>query len=225
RRAGNISVHVIAGEEVTPESASTKAVATRAPGRFDPLAYIVALLAPIAGLGLSKLLQPVFGLENVDLLFLTAIVGVAVRYGLGPSLVATVIASLSYNFFFLPPIYTFTITDPTNVAAFLLFAVVAVVVSNLAARGWSQKVTAQERVRSIESLYAFSRKLASAGTLDDVLWATAYQIASMLKVRVVELLAENGSINVKAGYPPEDTLDEADLAAAKLAWEKSRAAG
>ena len=47
----------------------------------------------------------------------------------------------------------------------------------------------------------------------------------MLKVRVVLLLPEDGSIAVKAGYPPEDTLDEADLAAAKWAWENDRPAG
>jgi two-component system sensor histidine kinase KdpD len=58
-----------------------------------------------------------------------------------------------------------------------------------------------------------------------VLWATAYQAASLLKVRVVLLLPEDGSITVKAGYPPEDILDEADLAAAKWAWEHNRAAG
>jgi two-component system sensor histidine kinase KdpD len=81
------------------------------------------------------------------------------------------------------------------------------------------------RTRTTESLYAFSRKLAGAGTLDDVLWATAYQIASMLRVRVVMLLPDNGSIALKAGYPPEDTLEEADLAAAKWAWERNRAAG
>src|SRR5262249_3863004 len=63
------------------------------------------------------------------------------------------------------------------------------------------------------------------GTLDDVLWATAYQTALMLKVRVVLLLSEDGSIAVKAGYPPEDTLDEADIAAAKWAWENNRSAG
>ena len=79
------------------------------------------------------------------------------------------------------------------------------------------------RARTTESLYAFSRKLAGVGTLDDVLWATAYQIALMLKVRVVLLLPEDGSIAVKAGYPPEDTLDEADLAAANWAWENDRA--
>ena len=226
RRAGNISVHVIAGEEIATEPAPPMlATVATAAQPFDPLPYIVALLAVAAALAISKLLQPSLGLENVDLIFLTAIVGVAVRYGLWPSLGAAVAASLSYNFFFLPPVYTLTITDPTNVAAFVLFTILAVVVSNLAALGWSQMVTAQERVRTVESLYAFSRKLAGAGTLDDVLWATAYQIASMLKVRVVLLLPENATIAVKAGYPPEDTLDEADLAAAKWAWEKDRAAG
>ena len=47
-------------------------------------------------------------------------------------------------------------------------------------------------MRTTESLYAFSRKLAGTATLDDVLWATAYQIALMLKVRVVLLLPEDG---------------------------------
>ena len=166
------------------------------------------------------------GIENVDLVFLTAVVGVAVRYGLWPSLVASVAASLCYNFFFLPPIYTFTITDPTNVAAFVFFTIVAVIVSQRCrARAHARRVAAHERVRTAESLYAFSRKLAGVGTLDDVLWATAYQTALMLKVRVVLLLPEDGSIVVKAGYPPEDMLDEADLAAAKWAWENDRPAG
>jgi two-component system, OmpR family, sensor histidine kinase KdpD len=81
------------------------------------------------------------------------------------------------------------------------------------------------RVRTTESLYAFSRKLAGTATLDDVLWATAYQIALMLKVRVVLLLPEHGVLTVKAGYPPEDQLDQADLAAANWAWSNDRAAG
>ena len=81
------------------------------------------------------------------------------------------------------------------------------------------------RARTTESLYAFSRKLAGTGTLDDVLWATAYQTALMLNVRVVLLLPEDGSIAVKAGYPPEDMLDAADLAAAKWTWQSDRPAG
>ena len=183
------------------------------------------MLAVALALCCAELIRPWFGVENVDLVFLTAVVGVAVRLGLLPSLLASVASSLAYNFFFLPPIYTFTITDPTNIAAFVFFTLVAVIVSTVAARGRTQAVAAMDRARNTELLYAFGRKLAGAGTLDDVLWATAYQTALMLKVRVVLLLPEQGTITVKAGYPPEDILDDADLAAAKWAWENDRAAG
>ncbi len=225
RRSGTISVHVIAGEEAEALAVTRPVRVADAAEPIRPLPYLVAALAVGTALGVSLLVQPLFGIENVDLVFLTAIVGVAVRYGLWPSLFASVTASLCYNFFFLPPIYTFTITDPTNVAAFILFTLLSMVVSNLAGRGQVQTAAAHERVRTVQSLYAFSRKLAGAGTLDDVLWATAFQIASMLKVRVVLLLAENGSIAIRAGYPPEDTLDDAEFAAARWAWEKSRPAG
>src|SRR5882757_353497 len=226
RRSGNISVNVIAGDAVAGEPIPKKTVRTaELANSLDPRSYLIALVAVTIALGTSVAILPWLGIENVDLVFLTAVVGVAVRYGLWPSLFAGAAASLCYNFFFLPPIYTFTIADPTNVAAFFFFIVMAVIVSNLAARVRTQAVTAIARARTTESLYAFSRKLAGAGTLDDVLWATAYQTALMLKVRVVLLLPENGSIAVKAGYPPEDILDEADLAAAKWAWENDRAAG
>jgi two-component system sensor histidine kinase KdpD len=107
----------------------------------------------------------------------------------------------------------------------VFFTIVAIAVSNVAARARTYAVAAMTRVRTSESLFSFSRKLAGAGTLDDVLWATAYQTALMLKVRVVLLLPDNGSIAVKAGYPPEDVLDDADLAAAKWAWQNNRVAG
>jgi two-component system sensor histidine kinase KdpD len=226
RRSGNISVHVIAGDAFVGEPIAKKTVRS-ADGTqsFDLRPYLVSLVAVALGLAVGLIIQPRLGIENVDLVFLTAVVGVAVRYGLGPSLVASVAASLCYNFFFLPPIYTFTITDPTNVAAFIFFIIMAVIVSNVAARVRTQAVAAMGRARNTESLYAFSRKLASTGTLDDVLWATAYQTALMLKVRVVLLLPENGAIAVKSGYPPEDTLDAADLAAATWSWENDKAAG
>src|SRR5262252_5131969 len=226
RRSGNISVHVIAGDAVDGEPIPKKTVRTAdGSDAFNPLGYIVALAFVGVALGVAAAIQAWLHIQNVDLVFLTAVVGVAFRYGLLPSLVASVAASLGYNFFFLPPIYTFTITDPENVVAFIFFIVMAVLVSNAAARVRDHAVVAVSRARTTESLYAFSRKLAGAGTLDDVLWATAYQAALMLKVRVVLLLPENDAIVVKAGYPPEDTLDESDLAAAKWAWQSNRAAG
>jgi two-component system sensor histidine kinase KdpD len=226
RRAGNISVNVIAGEELAAEPVPRKTVRTAERTEpFDPKPSLMALLIVAIGLGAGELIQPLFGIENVDLVFLTAVVVVAVRYGLWPSLLASVAASLCYNFFFLPPVYTFTITDPTNIAAFFFFMLIAILVSNVAARVRTQADSAIGRVRTTESLYAFSRKLAGTATLDDVLWATAYQTALMLKVRVVLLLPEDGILTVKTGYPPEDELDKADLAAANWAWGNDRSAG
>lgn len=226
RRCGNISVHVIAGEELDKVAIPKKSVrAADSAEPFDPRPYIYALIGVASATGVSVLLWPWVGLQNTDLVFLTAIVGIAVRFGLWPSLFASVASALCYNFFFTEPYYTFTVSDPRNVVAILFFTIVAIIVSNVAARARSLALAAMSRARTTESLYVFSRKLSGVGTLDDVLWATAYQIALMLKVRVVLLLPENGSIAVKAGYPPEDVLDQADLAAAKWAWEHNRPAG
>src|SRR5436190_2829066 len=157
RRAGNISVHVIAGDEEGVAKTAVQTAARQEP--FNARPYLMALLFVAIGLAAAAVIRPLFGgIENVDLVFLTAVVSVAARFGLWPSLLASVVASLSYNFFFLPPVYTFTITDPTNVAAFFFFMLIAVVVSNVAARVRTQAMSAFSRVRTTESLYAFSRK-------------------------------------------------------------------
>lgn len=226
RRSGNISVNVIAGDRLAVEAVSRSGVKTAERGEsLDAVTYIMSLVLVAVALGAGLVVRPWFGVENVDLVFLTAVVAVAVRFGLLPSLLASVVSSLCYNFFFLPPTYTFTITDPTNIAAFFFFMLIAIVVSNLAARVRTQAVVATGRARTTEYLYSFSRKLAGTATLDDVLWATAYQAALMLKVRVVVLLPEHGQLTVKSGYPPEDELDKADLAAANWAWSNDRPAG
>src|SRR5499433_1592178 len=80
RRSGNISVNVIAGDELDGEPIPRKTVRAAEPSRaFDLRPYAFAVLAVAAALGLGVLIQPRLGIENVDLVFLTAVVGVAVR--------------------------------------------------------------------------------------------------------------------------------------------------
>ena len=226
RRCGNISVHAIAGDVLDAEAIPRKTVRTAdSVEPFDARPYGYALLTVGAATVVSTLLWPWIGTENTDLVYLTAVVGVAVRFGLWPSLVASVASALCYNFFFTEPYHTFVIADPKSVIAVVFFMIVAIIVSNVAARARTLAISALARARTTNSLYAFSRKLSGAGTLDDVLWASAYQAALMLKVRVVLLLPERGSLAVRSGYPPEDTLDNSDLAAAKWAWGHKRPAG
>jgi two-component system sensor histidine kinase KdpD len=231
RRAGDIHIHVIAepqrdaGRGDRPFAEVGEGVTARPPQALDFNPYVGSLgmvaIALLGGIGLQQWLA----VQNISLVFLTAVLTSAIAYGLWPSLFACLASVLAYNFFFLPPLYTFTIADPENVVALFFFAVVAVIASNLAARVRDQAVSARQRAKTTEDLYQFSRKLAAVVTLDELLWATAYQIALMLKVRVVLLLPEGESIAVRAGYPPEDLLDEADLAAAKWCWQNNRPAG
>ena len=86
---------------------------------------------------------------NTALVFLTAVFISAVAYGRWPALLASLFSLLVYNFFFLPPLYTFTITDPSNIVTLFFFGVVALIASNLAAQLRRHAVSAEtEHLRS-----------------------------------------------------------------------------
>ncbi len=223
RRSGDIGVHVISG---TGEAVLSSALATRpVAAQFDPVPYLLSTGLVAAALGVAEIIAQFVTLPNISLVFLAAVLASAVQFGAGPSIVSAVLSVLCYNFFFLPPLYTFTIADPANVVAFFFFMIVAVLTSSLTARTRTQAMMAQRQARTTSELYSFSQKLAGIATLDDLLWATAHQIAVMLKVEVVILIPEGDSIAVRAGFPPEDELDAADLAAARWCWDHNQSAG
>ena len=182
RRSGNISVHVIAGDEHRRRADRRRRRSTP-PERaepFDPRPYVRRAAGGRRSRSASaKLIQPWLGIENVDLVFLTAIVGVAVRFGLWPSLFASVVVVAVLQF--LLPAAALHLHDRRSAqrrGVRLLHASSrsSSPTSRRAAR--TQAVTAHgARAHRPKSLYAFSRKLAGVGTLDDVLWATAYQTA------------------------------------------------
>ena len=161
RRSGAISVHVVAPREPDATHAG-RIAATRKLKRVDPLPYVWSTAFVAAAIGCGVILNEVLAVQNIALVFLTAVLASAVTYGLWPALYASVISALAFNFFFLPPLYTFTIADPENVVALFFFLVIAFIASNLTARVRSQAVVARQRAKTTEDLYLFSRKLAGA---------------------------------------------------------------
>jgi two-component system, OmpR family, sensor histidine kinase KdpD len=228
RNSGNISVHVIAGEHLGGDPIPKKSVKT-APSRrsaSEAVPYIASVAAVALALGVAYLMKPFIGIESADLVFLVGVIGIAYSYGLWPSLFTAVASMLVYQFFFLEPGRGFVVTDLKNFSALFFFFFTAFVVSNLTAKVRSQAYSAQHRASTTEALYSFSKKLAGIVSLDDLLWAAAYQIAHSLKTDVVIVLPDtDGSLRVKAGFPPEDDLDQAELGAAKWSFENNRPAG
>ncbi|GAA0526656.1 two-component system sensor histidine kinase KdpD [Rhizomicrobium palustre] len=222
RQAGGVSVHVV------PEQLGRALQGAPKKKFLPPIernGYLQSLLYAALAVLIGTVLKRVLGVSNIGVVFLIAVLASAVRYGLWPALVTSVTAIAAFNFFFLPPLYTFTIADPENVVVLITVGIVAVIASNLTARVRAQAIVARERAAVTESLYQFARKLAGVFVLDDLLWATAHQMAQMLKARVVILLPENGKLSVMAGFPPEDVLDESEIAAANWVWERATPAG
>ena len=229
RASGNITVHVIAGEHLIADPIPKKTVKTRQSADlefWDIIPYVATVAAVALALGFAYVLKPFIGIESSDLVFLVAVIGIAYKYGLWPSMFAAVLAMVCYQFCLVEPFYKTSLSDVKNFAALSFFFFTAFVVSNLTAKVRSQAHTARNRAATTEALYAFSKKLAGIVSLDDLLWATAYQIAHSLKTDVVIVLPDNnGGLSVRAGFPPEDDLDQAELGAAKWSFENNRAAG
>ncbi len=223
RRSGNIGVQVLAAEAVESQSGMHPSGAPAAPFTIAPYAISTALVGIATAIG--YVFDRQIDLPNVSMIFIPVVLFSAIRYGLLPSLWTTIISTLAYNFFFLAPLYNFTIEDPQNIVALVFLLVTAVIASQLAAQSRAQAQAARRQAASTAALYGFSRKIAGIGNMDDLLWAVAHQIALMLKTHVVLLLPDGEDLTVRVGYPPEDELDEADLAAAKWSWSRGQPAG
>src|SRR3984885_11660954 len=152
RSSEAISVHVIAGE---PQVSMRKSPALRtepAPTVVRPSAYLVSILMVALAVGVSTLIDRLVSVQNLALVFLTAVLFSALRYGLWPSIMTSLLSVAAYNFFFLPPLYTFTIADPSNVVALIFFLIAALVVSNLTAQKQRQTQNMAARAKTTAEL-------------------------------------------------------------------------
>ena len=90
---------------------------------------------------------------NLSMVFLMAVLFTAIKFGIWPAIYASVLSFLAYNFFFIPPLYTFTIAEPYELLALLMFLVVAVVSATLAGRVREQaRVVGQPHARDAPAL-------------------------------------------------------------------------
>jgi two-component system sensor histidine kinase KdpD len=227
KHSGAISVTAISprGESLPGKSVKTApreaAIAWRG--------YGLSATGVAATVGVGLLMKAVFAqaLGSLGMVFLVPVLASAVFFGRRTAFVTALLSVMAYNFFFLPPLYTFTISDPNNWLSFGVLLFVAIIAGNLAARVRAQADLAAARAAAMTELYRFTGKLAGIAKLDDILWAGAFQISSMLKTNVVILIQDlkSSRLEVRAGYPPEDELDEQDLAAAAWCWDHGQPAG
>jgi two-component system, OmpR family, sensor histidine kinase KdpD len=182
------------------------------------------LIVAVVGL-LAKALDSLFSLADLSIVFLVAVLIGAVRWGLGASIYAAVASVLVYDFFFVVPLYTFTIASAQDVLALIIFLVVAVLTSNLTVRIRDQAEAARQREQRTATLYALSQQLARAPDLESILEDIAGQVARILGVQAAILLPQGDELVLSAPGRPPDVSGAHDRAAALWAWQKAQMTG
>lgn len=178
-------------------------------------------LAIIAGLGLKSLVE----LPNASMIFLLAVLFAAVQFGVGPALLASVLSFLSYNFFFIEPLHTFSVTQPHELLSLFVFLAVAILTSAIAGRAREEATKVSQRARASRRLYEFARRLSGLADAQSVLDGAAIQVEGDLQRQALILVPEKGTLAVSAAWPPEDRLDAESLAVAMQAFQRGEPTG
>ena len=187
-------------------------------------ATVVALV--VAATGLATLAQPWIGVGGLDLLYLLPVIVASARLGWWSGIATGVLAGLAYNFFFLPPIYTFTIADPQSLLTMFVLVGIAIFTANLTGR---LRVRATVGVRSAQenaAVAAFGQALARVSDAQATADTICTEISGLLGVTVVLLDRHDGELE-PAACSVEDVplLGTVDHAAADWAWHRGEATG
>ena len=137
---------------------------------------------------------------TVALSFLLAILAVSAVWGMTVSVFMSVIAMLAFNYFFLPPLGEFTITDPQNWVALFAFLVTSITGSRLSSRIRREADIANRRRREIEHLYAFSQKLLGEGNVIQLMNAIPNHIVDAFETGAASLYLADKQKFYRSGY-------------------------
>ena len=222
RETPDIAVHVL------PMPAAPARQPTYRPlsgqwGRWTGYAWTGAMVLAITALGSA--LFHILDLGNIALLYLLPVMAAASLFGLRTGLFAGLASSIAYNFFFLPPTGTLTISNPENVLSVLVLLGVAVATSHLTARVRAQADLASASARANAALAGFLRQLTRLGDNQAVAQAICVEIGRLFDLRTLLLVPEATGLVVQAANGADHRLETMETAAAQWAYDTGQPAG
>jgi two-component system sensor histidine kinase KdpD len=200
------------------EDAQGAALAARA----LPYVWSAAICAGVTLLTapLHDLLAP----ANIVMVFLLAVVAVAVRYGRGPAVLAAFLAVGAFDFFYVPPRFTFSVSDAQYLLTFAVMLVVALVIGQMTAGLKFQARVATQREARVGALYALSRDLSGALLPEQIAEIATRFMRSEFGARSAVLVAD---LQDRVGAPlaQPELPDGIDAGIAQWAFDHDEAAG
>lgn len=203
------------------EPALTAPVGTTA--TLDWRQYLLAALATLTATGLALMLSRYLALPNISLVFLAAVLVVAVRSSLGPALACAGLSFLLYDFLFIPPMFTLIVARQEDVPTLLFFLLMAVLAGNLASRQRRQLQALRQTQAETTALLDLSRQLSAATDVQAVGAAAVRQLQLVAKLDAV--IATRGKQGKWVFIGSEPLLAEPERGAAEWAFKHGQPAG
>jgi two-component system, OmpR family, sensor histidine kinase KdpD len=222
RRSGDIDVYVTAGDPDVEEKAPKENIRPRPKtAGYAAGAGVTAVATIIAWV--------LFGgdqLPDVVMTYLLGIVVVSVRFGLGPSVLSTLLGIAAFDFFFVPPMLTFAVRDFKHLTTFAVMLVVAVVVSGLTERVKNQAAAARRREFTTAALYDLSRELAGALDVERVVEVAAGHLERVFASQVAVWAADaSGQLARVHASPAFGEPPDRAASISRWVWLNRREAG
>ena len=208
---------------VLPRAGLPAARRARTAGAWRWHSYALAFTATLVASGCAWAVSRVLDLPNISLVFLAAVLLVAVRSSLGPALVSAVLSFVAYDFLFIPPKFSLSIQREEDVLTLMFFLLMAALTGNLAARQRRQLSALREAQAQTTRLLELSRSLAASTDRQAVLNAAAQHLQGWpgLEIHLLEKLGAHWTV-ANGGSEP---FSEAERAAGEWAGRHDQAAG
>lgn len=220
QESGDIDLHVVKAEKAMPAAEKSPwhpMLASNA--RQYVLAAGVVFATGLASLPFVSLNAP----RVPGLIFLLVVVLLALFVGRGPVLFAGALSALTWNFFFLPPRFTFVIRSLDDGILFGTYFVVAIVLGQLVARIRAQSEAERRREERTGALYELTREFAEAGSRDEVVWQLLGQINRVFGASAAIMFPAGAKL---AAHPDNTlTLSDKELSVSDWAFRQRKAAG
>ena len=216
RGSEGIDIHVITGER----EVAVKPSGRPSPGHSTAAHYLwcVALVAALTTVG--SLLFPYVDRSDLIMLYIVGIMLAAVRFGRGPSTATALLSVAAFDFFYVPPFFTFAVNDGQYVLTFAVMLAVGLLISTLTSRIRMQVEAARVRERRTAALYSLSRELAQLRHKVSIATCAARHIGETLGVRAAVLLVdEAGQLVPVQGTDAPLVADPRELSVARWAFE------
>jgi two-component system sensor histidine kinase KdpD len=223
RRSKDIDVLVLSAEH---EAIELPPVPRAPEGRLRWQPYGQSALAVFACTGIALVLQPWFERANLVMLYLLGVMWVAVSLGRGPAVVASFLSVVAFDFFIVPPLYTFAVSDTQYLVTFAVMLLASILIGTLAARLQAQVKAARVDEHRSDALARLSGELVALHDRNRILAVLLRHLDDVFESRGVVLLPDaRGRLEVAAGDPALLGAGAHERGVAQWAFDNGQAAG